>query len=170
MRPADGVETAECWQLALQNSHRPSLIAFSRQDVPTARTIHTAENLSAKGAYELVGDANAKVTLLSTGSEVAIALAARDLLAKEGIAARIVSMPCWDLFEEQDEAYRKQVLGARPRSRHRSGRAVRLGPLYRRRWRLCRHAQLRRQRARTRMSTSISTSRRKRSPRRPRRR
>ena len=115
MRPADGVETAECWHLALQNSERPSLIAFSRQDVPTVRVNHTADNLSARGAYELVGDADAKVTLLSTGSEISIARAARDLLAKDGIASRIVSMPCWDLFEEQDEAWRKKLLGALPR-------------------------------------------------------
>ena len=115
MRPADGVETAECWHLALQNSKRPSLIAFSRQDVPTVRVNHTADNLSARGAYELVGDADAKVTLLSSGSEVSIAVAARDLLAKDGIASPIVSMPCWDLFEEQDEAWRKKLLGGLPR-------------------------------------------------------
>ena len=110
-RPADGVETAECWDLALQDSRRPSLIAFSRQDVPTLRTTHTAENLSAKGAYELIGDANAKVTLLATGTEVSMAVEARDRLAADGIAARVVSMPCWKLFEEQPEDYRKQVLG-----------------------------------------------------------
>jgi transketolase len=115
MRPCDGVETAECWQLALENIHRPSLIAFSRQDVPTLRVIHTPENLCARGAYEMVGDANAKVTLLSTGSEVSIAMAARELLAKDGIGARIVSMPCWDLFEEQDQAWRRQLLGSLPR-------------------------------------------------------
>jgi len=115
MRPADGVETAECWQLALENVRRPSLIAFSRQDVPTVRTAHTADNLSARGAYELIGDANASVTLLATGSEVSLALAARDLLAKDGIGARIVSMPCWELFEEQDEGWRNALLGALPR-------------------------------------------------------
>lgn len=111
MRPADGVETAECWQIALEHSKRPSLLAFSRQDVPTVRTTHTAENLSAKGAYELIGDANAQVTFLATGSEVGIAVQARDMLAKEGIGARIVSMPCWALFEEQSEQYRERVLG-----------------------------------------------------------
>ena len=115
MRPCDGVETAECWQIALENTKRPSLIAFSRQDVPTARTVHTDSNLSARGAYELVGDNNAKLTFLSTGSEISIALAARDLLAKEGIGARIVSMPCWKLFEEQDEAFRKKLMGELPR-------------------------------------------------------
>jgi transketolase len=111
MRPADGVETAECWELALKNDRRPSLIAFSRQDVPTVRVTHTSENLSARGAYELVGDANAKVTFLATGTEVSLAVEARNKLAVEGIPSRVVSMPCWDLFEEQPEAYRKQVLG-----------------------------------------------------------
>ena len=111
MRPADGVETAECWQLALDHAKRPSLLAFSRQDVPTVRTTHTAENLSAKGAYELVGDANAKITFLATGSEVGLAVQGREALAKEGIASRIVSMPCWALFEEQSEQYRQSVLG-----------------------------------------------------------
>ena len=111
MRPADGVETAECWDLALKNDRRPSLIAFSRQDVPTLRDTHTTENLSAKGAYELAGDANAKVTFLATGTEVSLAMEARAKLAAEGIAARVVSMPCWALFEEQSEDYRKKTLG-----------------------------------------------------------
>ena len=111
MRPADGVETAECWDLALKNDRRPSLIAFSRQDVPTLRDTHTTENLSAKGAYELAGDANAKVTFLATGTEVSLAMEARAKLAAEGIAARVVSMPCWALFEEQPEDYRKKTLG-----------------------------------------------------------
>ena len=111
MRPADGVETAECWELALKNDRRPSLIAFSRQDVPTLRATHTSENLSAKGAYELAGDANAKVTFLATGTEVSLAVEARARLAAEGIPSRVVSMPCWNLFEQQPEDYRKQVLG-----------------------------------------------------------
>jgi transketolase len=114
MRPADGVETAECWELALSHAKRPSLLAFSRQDVPTVRTTHTAENLSAKGAYELVGDANAKVTLFATGSEVGLAVQAREMLTKDGIASRIVSMPCWALFEEQSAQYRESVLGHSP--------------------------------------------------------
>ena len=146
MRPCDGVETAECWQLALENTKRPSLIAFSRQDVPTARTVHTDSNLSARGAYELVGDSNAKVTFLSTGSEISIALAARDLLAREGIGARIVSMPCWDLFEEQDEAFRKKLMGELPRVAIEAAAPLWLGPLYRTERRLCRHAFVRRQR------------------------
>jgi transketolase len=111
MRPADGVETMECWQLALDHPGRPTLLAFSRQDVPTVRTTHTTENLSAKGAYELVGDPGAKLTFLATGSEVGLAVQARALLAKDGIASRIVSMPCWALFEEQSQQYRDSVLG-----------------------------------------------------------
>jgi transketolase len=110
-RPADGVETAECWELALKDSRRPSLIAFSRQDVPTVRETHTPENLSAKGGYELIGDAKARVTFLATGTEVSLAVEAHAKLKAEGIAARVVSMPCWKLFEEQPEDYRKQVLG-----------------------------------------------------------
>ncbi len=111
MRPADGVETVECWDLAIHSLKRPTVLAFARQDVPTARTEHTAENRSAKGAYELIGDKDAKVTFLATGSEIDIAVQARVLLAAQGIAARIVSMPCWSLFEEQSEQYRKEVLG-----------------------------------------------------------
>jgi transketolase len=110
LRPADAVETVECWEIAL-NHKGPSLLAFSRQDVPTLRTTHVTENRCLKGAYELFGAENAKVTLLATGSEVDLAQRARDILAAEGTAARIVSMPCWELFEEQPEAYRESVLG-----------------------------------------------------------
>jgi transketolase len=110
-RPADAVETAECWEIALQHKNRPSLFALSRQNLPTVRTTHTAENLCARGAYELEGAANAKVTFLATGSEIELAQKARDILAAENIAARIVSMPCWALFEEQPETYREKVLG-----------------------------------------------------------
>ncbi|HEY5238442.1 MAG TPA: transketolase [Rhizomicrobium sp.] len=110
-RPADGVETAECWQLALENKKRPSLLALTRQNLPTVRTEHTSDNLCARGAYELAGAKNAKVTFLATGSEIELALKARDLLAADGIAARVVSMPCWELFEEQTETYREATLG-----------------------------------------------------------
>ena len=111
-RPADAVETAECWEIALSEAHRPSIFALTRQNLPTVRTTHTDENLSRKGAYELApADGEAKVTFLATGSEVEIALAARALLAQEGIAARVVSMPCWELFDAQTETYRESVLG-----------------------------------------------------------
>ena len=110
-RPADGVETAECWELALKNSGRPSLIAFSRQDVPTVRVNHVSENLSSRGAYELEGDADAKVTFLATGTEVSLAVEARAKLKAQGVASRVVSMPSWALFEQQPEEYRRKVLG-----------------------------------------------------------
>jgi len=110
-RPADAIETAEAWQIALTEKARPTLLMLSRQNLSTVRTMHTDENLSARGAYELVSDAGAKVTFLATGSEVEIAFAARELLKAEGIAARIVTMPCWELFEEQPATYRDSVLG-----------------------------------------------------------
>jgi transketolase len=110
-RPADAVETAECWALALADKEHPSLLALSRQNLPTVRTAHTDENLCTKGAYELAAAPGAKVTLLATGSEVELAFKARDLLAAENIAARIVSMPCWELFEQQSATYRETVLG-----------------------------------------------------------
>lgn len=110
-RPADVVETAECWALALTDKNHPSMLALTRQNLMTVRTTHTDENLCARGAYVLVEDKNAKLTLLATGSEVELAFKARDILATDGIPARIVSMPSWELFEEQDEKYRKDVLG-----------------------------------------------------------
>jgi len=110
-RPADAIETAEAWQIALTEQKRPTLLMLSRQNLSTVRTTHVAENLSLKGAYELVGEANAKVTFLATGSEVEMAVAARELLIAEGIASRIVTMPCWELFEEQPATYRDSVLG-----------------------------------------------------------
>ena len=110
-RPADAVETAECWALALADKKSPSFLALTRQNLATVRTTHTDENLCAKGAYELAGSPDAKVTLLATGSEVELAFKARDLLAAENIAARIVSMPCWELFEQQSATYREAVLG-----------------------------------------------------------
>lgn len=112
LRPADAVETAEAWQVALQSKDRPTVLALTRQDLPTVRTTHTAENLTAKGGYELAAaDGTAKVTLLATGSEVAIALAARELLKKDGIPTRVVSMPSFELFDAQDDAYQEKVLG-----------------------------------------------------------
>jgi transketolase len=110
MRPADGVETAECWELAVK-TRGPSLIAFSRQDVPTLRENPGAENLCAKGAYVLAEDPSAKLTLLASGTEVSLAMEARAKLAAEGIGARVVSMPCWALFEQQPLDYREAVLG-----------------------------------------------------------
>ena len=110
-RPADAVETAECWALALESRDRPSALALTRQNLPAVRRQHTDENLCARGAYVLAEEPGASVTLLATGSEVSIALAARDMLAKQQVKARVVSMPCWALFEEQPGAYRDYVLG-----------------------------------------------------------
>ena len=115
-RPADAVETAECWQLALENRHAPSILALTRQPVPLQRSEAHGENRSAKGAYVLAEAEGARqVTLLATGSEVGIAMDARAALAAQGIRAAVVSMPCWKLFERQDEAYRSAVLGSAPR-------------------------------------------------------
>ena len=115
-RPADVVETAECWELALRQAEGPSVLALTRQELPTLRTEHTDENLCARGAYVIAGgDAARDVTFLATGSEVHIALAAREVLKGEGIAAAVVSMPSWELFEQQDPAYRAAVLGTAPR-------------------------------------------------------
>lgn len=112
LRPADAVETAEAWQVALQSKDRPTVLALTRQDLPTVRNTHTADNLVAKGGYELsAADGVARVTLLATGSEVAIALAARDLLQKDGIPTRVVSMPSFELFDAQAPSYQDKTLG-----------------------------------------------------------
>jgi len=112
-RPCDGVETAECWALALQNQDGPSAMVLTRQGLPTQRTEHTDENLSARGGY-IMADAEGgdrKVTLFATGSEVSIAMQARDTLQTDGTPTAVVSMACWELFDQQDEPYRKQVMG-----------------------------------------------------------
>ena len=111
-RPADAVETAECWAIAIAMRNRPSVLALSRQGLACVRTDTTPENLSAKGAYVLApSEGETQVTLIATGSEIGIALAARETLAKEGVATRVVSMPCQELFDAQDAAYREDVLG-----------------------------------------------------------
>jgi transketolase len=111
IRPADAVETAEAWEIALSNDKGPTLLAFSRQDVPTLRTGDTSDNLVNRGAYEIAAGAGAKVTFLASGSEVDLAMRAREILLAVGVAARVVSMPCWSLFEQQSETYREQILG-----------------------------------------------------------
>ncbi|MCW5772148.1 MAG: transketolase, partial [Rhodospirillaceae bacterium] len=112
-RPADLVETAECWALALASADKPSVMVLTRQALPALRTIHTKENLCARGAYVVAEPTGPRrVSLLATGSEVSIALEAQAKLAGEGIEAAVVSMPCWSLFEAQPAAYREQVLGA----------------------------------------------------------
>ena len=114
LRPADAVEAAECWEIALENRGGPAALVFARQALPLVRREHKDENLSRRGAYVLAeAEAGPRAaTLLATGSEVAIALAARALLQSEGIPTAVVSMPSWERFEAQDQAYRAAVLGA----------------------------------------------------------
>ncbi|MBS0642953.1 MAG: transketolase [Proteobacteria bacterium] len=112
-RPADPVETAECWELVLDRPRQAALLALSRQPLPLLRTDATTENRCAKGAYvlhEAEGGAR-KVTIIATGSEVQLAVQAREALQKEGIPTAVVSMPCHLRFEEQDVAYKRAVLG-----------------------------------------------------------
>jgi len=115
-RPADAVETAECWALALQRRDAPSLLALTRQALPLLRTEAGSENRSARGAYVLAeADGPRRVTLLATGSEVSIVMAAREALARDNIVAAVVSMPCWELFDQAPKEYRDAVLGTAPR-------------------------------------------------------
>ena len=113
MRPADATEAAECWQIALESEKTPSTLALTRQNLPALRTEFVKENLCAKGAYELAGaeGGEAAVTIFATGSEVEIALGARKLLQGHGHPTRVVSVPCFELFAAQDEAYREKTLG-----------------------------------------------------------
>ena len=116
-RPADAIETAEAWEIALTSTERPTVLSLSRQNLPTVRAGDVAENRSRRGAYvlrEAEGGAR-QVTLIATGSEVEIALAAAEKLKGEGVAAAVVSAPCLDLFAEQDAGYRAEVLGTAPR-------------------------------------------------------
>ena len=125
-RPCDSIETAECWALALKNRHAPAIMALTRQGLPLLRTEPQGDNRSARGAYVLAEAAGERqVTLLATGSEVSIAIDARDALARDGIRAAVVSMPCWELFEAEPEEYRNAVLGTAPRVAVEA--AVRLG-------------------------------------------
>jgi len=111
-RPADAVETLECWQMAIENKDAPALLALSRQNLPTVRNDYVRENLSAKGGYTLAGPADADVVIFATGSEVWIALEGMKKLETEGIKARVVSMPCLELFFKQDQSYQDEVLGS----------------------------------------------------------
>ncbi len=114
-RPGDEVETAECWQLALEAHDRPSSLILSRQGMPTQRTEHTDENRCRKGAYVLAhANGTRQATIIGTGSELHMAMEAREQLQAQGIPTAVVSMPCWELFEEQDHAYQAEVLGDGP--------------------------------------------------------
>ena len=119
-RPADTIETAECWEIALSKKNTPSVLALSRQNLPTVRQQHKSANLVSKGAYILEeASKNRRVILIATGSEVYIALKARELLEDKGIGTRVVSMPCMELFSQQDETYKRRILPA--------GQAIRIG-------------------------------------------
>ncbi|ATG47346.1 transketolase [Celeribacter ethanolicus] len=115
IRPCDTVETAEAWEIALTAQKTPSVLVLTRQNVPTLRTEHKTANLVSKGAYVLAeAEGKRDAILIATGSEVAIAMEARKILQENGIGTRVVSMPCMELFAEQDEAYRRKVLPAGP--------------------------------------------------------
>jgi len=115
MRPADAIETAECWELAIRNAKGPSLLVLSRQGLPTMRDAANG-NKSARGAYVLAeAEGERAATLIATGSEVALAMTARASLAKAGIQVAVVSAPSFELFAQQDAGYRDTVLGSAPR-------------------------------------------------------
>ena len=115
-RPGDPIETAECWEAILDAPRRAALIALSRQPLPLLRRESGHQNRSAKGAYVLAEaeGGSRRITLISTGSELHLAVEARTILQQDGIPTAVVSMPCRLLFEEQDAAYKREVLGASP--------------------------------------------------------
>jgi transketolase len=115
LRPADAVEVAECWKLALSDRKTPSVMALSRQKTPAVRTQPIGENLSSRGAYQLLhASGPAQVTIFATGTEVAIAVAARELLEKDGVGTRVVSVPSFEHFERQPADYQAAVIGETP--------------------------------------------------------
>ncbi len=112
MRPADAMETAECWEIALKRNDGPAVLACSRQGLPALRKEVGKENLCARGGYILAeAEGTPRTVLMASGSEVEIALAARDALQADGIPTRVVSLPCWEAFDAQSEDYRREVLG-----------------------------------------------------------
>jgi len=114
-RPADALETAECWELAVRRADGPSMLVLTRQALPALRS-NIAENRSARGGYVLAeAEGPRQATLIATGSEVSIAMTAREMLAGENIPVAVVSLPCWELFAQQDDSYRDAVLGGAPR-------------------------------------------------------
>ena len=115
IRPADAAETAEAWEIAISATTTPTVLALSRQSTPSVRTKYTRANRTQQGAYVLAAsEGRCRVILMATGTEVAVALEARDILQDEGIGTKVVSMPCWELFRDQDEAYRRKVLPSGP--------------------------------------------------------
>ncbi|HTW26610.1 MAG TPA: transketolase [Acetobacteraceae bacterium] len=115
-RPADPIETAESWELALRRTDGPSLLCLTRQSVPPLRVAASGENACARGGYVLAeADGPRQATLVASGSEVSVAMAAREMLAAACIPVAVVSLPCWELFAAQDADWRDQVLGQAPR-------------------------------------------------------
>ena len=147
-RPADSVETVECWQAALEREHSPSILALTRQGLPAVRTTHVAENLCARGGYEISpASGEAQVSIFASGSEVSLAVAAQAQLKEKGVAARVVSLPCFPVFFEQPEDYRRSVIGsAKVKVGVEAAVQVRMGRDHRR-WAVHRHEELRRKRA-----------------------
>jgi transketolase len=114
-RPCDAVETVECWQLALEGRKTPSVMALTRQNLPQLRTARDERNLCVAGAYEISkADGKAQVSIFATGSEVSIAVEAQKLLAAQLVAARVVSVPCFELFLAQSDEARRAVIGDAP--------------------------------------------------------
>jgi transketolase len=114
-RPCDAVETVECWQLALEARDRPSVMALTRQNLPQLRKARDERNLCVAGAYEISpAQGNAQVSIFATGSEVSIAVEAQKLLAAQGIQARVVSVPCFELFLAASGDLRRSVIGDAP--------------------------------------------------------
>jgi len=111
-RPADPIETLECWEVAL-NQNKPSIISLTRQNIPTIRNDDLSKNLSKQGAYILSETKKGKrdLTILATGSEVSIAIKAKEILEKKGVKVVVVSMPCWEIFDKKSEKYKENLLG-----------------------------------------------------------
>ena len=128
LRPADAAEAAECWEIALAHRTGPSTLVFARQELAHVRRLHTDANLSARGAYVLQeATGERKVTLIATGSEVALAMSARETLEADGLPTAVVSMPSWELFDAQAASYQAAVLGSQTGVRVACEAAVRFG-------------------------------------------
>ena len=112
LRPADAIETLECWEIALKNN-TPSVISLTRQNVPIVRKEKVSENMSKKGAYIIAETKknNRDITILSTGSEVSIAIEAKEILERKSLNVTIVSMPCWEIFDKTNDTYKNKILG-----------------------------------------------------------
>jgi transketolase len=148
-RPADAVETSECWQLALERTDGPTLLALTRQNLPQVRREASNANLSSHGAYEIASpDGEARATIFASGSEVSIAIEAQALLAAKGVPARVVSVPSLELFLAQPEDRKRQIIGAAPvKVAVEAAVRFRLGRRHRAGRHLCRNERVRRERA-----------------------